>query len=77
MFVTGNGNVEELNVESKQSAEICLTEKEIFDLVEVGQIVQAYSGAARDIEWAISNDGKVKLPHCLCCWHLVPDNLYE
>nr|XP_039272372.1 putative phosphoenolpyruvate synthase isoform X1 [Styela clava] len=61
MVVKDSGDVETLELSPEESNKLSLSDKQIFQLVDIGKIIQANFASPRDIEWAISAEGKINL----------------
>lgn len=53
--------MKQVETSSQESSVICLTDEEIFSLVNVGLMIQDNFGTPRDIEWAMSSSGEVSV----------------
>ncbi|MBS4535618.1 hypothetical protein GOQ29_08280 [Clostridium sp. D2Q-14] len=56
----GTTGIEERNIPTEQKGRFCLSDKQAFEVFEMGRKVERHYGNPQDIEWAISN-GKLYL----------------
>jgi pyruvate,water dikinase len=59
--VPGQGGVIELVVNGPRNKEACMSDEEILSLARLGKQVEKHYGSPQDIEWAIDQDGNLRL----------------
>ena len=59
-----SGSVEAISVENHLKAKACLSEKQIFELVETALLLDRYFKRPLDIEWCFDENGKLYVLQC-------------